>query len=283
MSGQPRDNRLTIVPAIGVYSATEDEPRLRGKVGVAASNITCAPLVGDGERAFGEWSASDTALHALSDQDDRGPRSGEASEYEDCCLAIGRHRMLVTDTALLGAVEGRSVWGNSGGRKKGRLLVWKWDLADIHEIQVHRLRKAFKLWDVEFMITCSDPEARLYYTGLGEAAAPFRAVDKDAKAASVDGSPALGLASTIAAAVTARLGRAVERTQQQDGKDLLYTFRFPQAPVESPNSKPNREAGSVSQVETDRLTDLVERGLRGEPLTSEEVAELRAAGIEPKY
>lgn len=219
------DNRLTMVPAIGLYAATANESRMVGKVGVTASNITCAPLVGPGDRSLGEWSATDSELHAVSDQADRGPRSGVESEYESACLAVGRHRMLLTETALLGAVEGRTAWGDSGGKKAGRLLVWKWDLADIHEIRVWRLKKAFKLWDVRLTISCSDPEARLDYSGLGDAAAPFRAIDKTAKAASVDGSELLGLANSVAAAATAGGGR-VERTERQDGKDYLYVFRF---------------------------------------------------------
>ena len=220
------DNRLTMVPAVGLYAATANESRMLGKVGVMASNITRAPLVRAGERPLGEWRASDTELHAVCDHDDRGPRSGVESDYESTCVAVGRHRMLLTETALLGAVEGRTVWGDSGRKKAGRLLVWKWDLADIDEIRVHRLKKAFKLWDVGLTISCAGPEARLSYSALGDGAAPFGAIDKTAKAASVDGSDLLGFANAVAAAATADGGREVERTERQDGTDYLYVFRF---------------------------------------------------------
>ncbi len=219
------DNRLTLVPAVGLYASTVDDSWMVGKVGVAASNITCAPLVGDGQRSLGEWRASDTELHVVCDRDDRGPRSGVESEYGLVCVAVGRHRMLLTETALLGAVEGRTAWGASGGKKAGCLLVWKWDLADIDQIEVHRLKKALKLWDVGLIITCADPEAGLYYSAMGDGAAPFGAVDKTAKAASVEGSALLGFAGAIAAAATAG-GRRVERTQRQDRKGLVSVFRF---------------------------------------------------------
>lgn len=245
------DNRLTLVPAIGLYAATENESRMVGPVGVTASNITCAPLVGDGERSLGEWRASDTELHVVCDRDDRGPLSGVESAYESTCVAVGRHRMLLTETALLGAVEGRTVWGDSGGRKAGFLLVWKWDLADIDEIEVYRLKKAFKLWDVGLTISCASPEACLSYSALGDAAAPFGAIDKTVKAASVEGSDLRGFANSIARAATGGGGRKVERTEDEDGKDYRYVFRFSPAAngtaVDGPAS-PADDRASVGSV-----------------------------------
>ena len=131
-------NRLTIVPAVAVYAAKGGNPAIRGRLGVTASNITGTPKETPTEPNLGTWSCTGTRLEVLVDGSDCGPRSGRVSDYEDKLIGVGRQKLMVSTEALLGVVDGRSAWGDSG-EKTGRLLVWKWSFDDIDEIYVGRI------------------------------------------------------------------------------------------------------------------------------------------------
>lgn len=218
-------NRLTVVPAVAVYSTKKGSSSYRGRIGVSASNITCSPKETETEPSLGTWSATGTRLEVLIDASDYGPRSGRASEYKDKLVGLGRQKMMVSKEALLGVVEGKSAWGDSG-EKAGRLLVWKWSFDDIDEIDVGRIKKMFKMWDAELMIKSRDPKATLHYSGYGEEAHVFGAYDSPAKAAKEDGSNLLGFARTLSRAVAEHRGCEVRHSTDGDRKEPGDVFTF---------------------------------------------------------
>ena len=148
------DNRLTMVPAIGLYAATANESRMVGKVGVTASNITCAPLVGPGDRSLGEWSATDSELHAVSDQaaaqsrpdllvraltaDEIQAAQAQLVEADDCPVPFDQLRMVEVP-----------YWSFEATAEKGTLIV----NADVAEA----LGQVFeRLFDARFPIQRMD-------------------------------------------------------------------------------------------------------------------------------
>lgn len=218
-------NRMTVVPAIAVYSAKKSSSGIRGRLGVSASSITCAPKETETESSLGIWSATGTRLEVLIDASDYGPRSGRSSEYKDKLVGLGRQKMMVSTEALLGVVEGKSAWGDSG-EKAGRLLVWKWSFDDIDEVNVGRIKKMFKMWDAELMIKCRDPKAILHYSGYGQDAHIFGAYDSPAKAAKQDGSHLLGFAHTLSQAIAQRRRCEVTHSTDGDPKEPGDVFTF---------------------------------------------------------
>lgn len=218
-------NRLTVVPGIAVYSTKPGSSSYRGRIGVSASNITCTPKETETEPSFGTWSATGTRLEVLIGAKDYGPRSGLDSEYKDKLVGVGRQKMMVSREALLGVVEGKSAWGDSG-EKAGRLLVWKWSFEDIDEIYVGRIKKMFKMWDAELMIKSHDPKATLHYSGYGEEAHVFGAYDAPAKAAKQDGSNLMGFARTLSRAVAQHRGCEVIHKSDGDPKEPGDVFTF---------------------------------------------------------
>ena len=217
-------NRMTLVPAVAVYTADERSSGLRGRLGVTASNITCAPQETETEPSLGTWSATGTRLELLLGPADCGPKSGRTSNYVEKLIGLGRQKMMVSTEALVGVVDGRSAWGNSGD-KAGRLLVWKWSYDDIDEIYVGRIKKMFKMWDAELMIKSKEPKATLHYSGYGQDADVFRPYDSKAKAANVNGSHLLSFAQTLSQAVSRHRHCAVNHsTKGTKETEDVFTF-----------------------------------------------------------
>lgn len=218
-------NRLTVVPALGIYSAAKNSSGLRGRIGVTASNITCGPEATDTEPSSGVWVATRTSLEGLMNSSESGPRSGQESEYKEQLLAYGKHRMMVSTDALIGVVNGSTAWGESNGNS-GRLLVWKWSFDDIDEVMVGRMRKMMKMWDGELTVTSKDPKAFLHYSGYGTDPGTFYADGSLAKAAKKDGSHLLGFAQTLTAAVARHRGMQVNHTSDGGPKEPVDVFTF---------------------------------------------------------
>lgn len=171
------------------------------------------------------WRATGTELHVLAGAGDRGPKSAWESDYKNKVIGVGRQKLMVSTEALLGVVEGRTAWGESG-EKAGRLLVWRWSYDDIDEIYVGRVKKMFKMWDSELMIKSQDPEALLHYSGYGEEANVFGDYDAHAKAAKRAGSNLLGFADTLSQAVARHRACAVKHITDGNPKEPHDTFSF---------------------------------------------------------
>jgi hypothetical protein len=132
--------------------------------------------------------------------------------------------MMVSTEALIGVVEGRTSWGDSG-EEAGRLLVWRWNFDDIDEIYVGRTKKMFKMWDTELVIKSRDPKATLQYDAFGEDVKIFNAYDSQAKAAKQGGSHLLGFANILSEAIarhrSCRVNRATDGTKETED---VFTF-----------------------------------------------------------
>lgn len=221
------DCRKTLVPAIGVYSTDKNSHRLRGsRTGIQVNAITCAPLPDDGEEELGLWSASEADLRSMYGDGDRGPLSGVALEYQEKLLISARQRLLLTPNRLLGAAEGRTVWGDSGGSKAGRIVVWQWNFEHIHEISTYRIRKYRKMWDAGLTIVGHEPQASFDFSALGPDAHTFRSRDDRAKSARVDKSDVLGFATLLASVAAKATGRSVSHTNDNDAKEPVDTFKL---------------------------------------------------------
>lgn len=218
-------NRLSIVPSIGVYSGSGDHYELRGRAGVTVSTITCFPEETDTEPSLGAWYTTNTTLVVTMGPDDCGPRSGAAGPFESTKVAVGKHRMMVSDTALLAGVDGHTSWGRSG-EKRDCMLVWRWDYADIDQIYVGRIRKLFMMFDAELILTCRNPDALLHFSAYGSDGGVSGAHGDTAKAAKRDGSNLLGFAHTLAGAVAAHRGCAVSHRSHGSSKEPEDTFTF---------------------------------------------------------
>jgi hypothetical protein len=153
-------NRLQIVPAIGVYE-TESTGYTCGAIGVRVSNITGVPAERADESFLGKWRGLDAELTIMSGPHDTGPRSGFDARYRHKIAARGKVGLALTDKRLLGAFEGRTAWGHSGPGNIGRIVVFSWNLRDIDNIVVSKEKKYFKLWDEQLILVCDEPFARL--------------------------------------------------------------------------------------------------------------------------
>lgn len=221
------DCRLTVVPAIGVYSINKDSNKVRSpRVGIRVSAITCQPLPDDGEDDLGVWSASHATLQAMIDSHDRGPLSGVEQEYTDKKLVSARQRLLLTSRRLLGAAEGQTAWGASGEGKVGRIVVWQWNFDRIHEIKAYRIKKMMKMWDAGLEISCTEPRARFEFSALGPDSHVFNSRSDKAKAAAIDKSDVLGFATLLANLSANATGRTVTRSSNNDSKEPVETFRL---------------------------------------------------------
>ena len=220
-------NGLDLVPAIGYYGMKSKANHIDGPIG-SVSNITCAPEETETDPSLGMWRFSDASLELTIDADDRGPRSGQASDYESGKkVASGRHVVMVSDRALIGVVEGRTIWGQSVAN--GSVVVWRWSYDDIDQIVSLRIRALLRMRDVGVTIRCDDPKAVFDHSGLGPGGhymGPW-IDDRLSKAAKFEGSHQLGFVTTLANAVARHRGCEVIRTTDRDGSDTedVFTIR----------------------------------------------------------
>lgn len=221
------DNRLTLVPVVGTYMFKTDQESLVGKAGIEVSTFEVAPWCPDGHQSYGVWQATSADLKITMSADEYGPRSGEQQDYRLRSAITAKQKVRITSAGLLGAAEGQTIWGTSGGAKAGMCVVWKWALADIDEIVAHRLKKLLVWWDVGVTVRCNNPQAVFEFNGLGSDANNFMTYDPRSKEAKVGGSSVLGFATALSNAVSKHTGRVMSHSDEGSAsRERFDNFRF---------------------------------------------------------
>jgi hypothetical protein len=217
-------NRLGLVPAIGVYTV-ELDGSVSGKqvahlpgINVGAwgpHNQFLAPV--NGESFIGEWLIRDYSLGLTRGPDDLGPRSGLNVDYGSADVAGEPNRAMpgfegvpkakawvaLTPERIIGLFEGGLCeWDEPG--TGSRIVAFAWDLNDVDRVSVTRPRKFGRLWaDGELSIWCNEPRAWLHTQFV-------MSMSPEAKALRHEKSDMSGFARALGLAVERRRGQKLK-------------------------------------------------------------------------